>query len=109
MKLKFKHQVYQANSVQAVVDCFKGQLPDDAARRYKIDPGSLAKGHSGSTTHVDAGFKNAEIQLTPVQLLSNIQAVQARQNLPQSNKVEASKACAINLDVEMETGTGKTY
>nr|WP_321269288.1 DEAD/DEAH box helicase family protein [uncultured Tolumonas sp.] len=109
MKLKFKHQVYQANSVQAVVDCFKGQLPDDAARRYKIDPGSLAKGHSGSTTHVDAGFKNAEIQLTPVQLLSNIQAVQTRQNLPQSNKVEASKACAINLDVEMETGTGKTY
>lgn len=109
MKLKFKHQLYQANSVQAVVDCFKGQLPDDAARRYKIDPGSLAKGHSGSTTHVDAGFKNAEIQLTPVQLLSNIQAVQARQNLPQSTKVEASKACAINLDVEMETGTGKTY
>ena len=109
MKLKFKHQVYQANSVQAVVDCFKGQLPDDAARRYKIDPGSLAKGHSGSTTHVDAGFKNSEIQLTPVQLLSNIQAVQARQNLPQSTKVEASKACAINLDVEMETGTGKTY
>ncbi len=109
MKLKFKHQVYQANSVQAVVDCFKGQLPDDAARRYKIDPGSLAKGHSGSTTHVDAGFKNAEIQLTSVQLLSNIQAVQVRQNLPQSNKVEASKACAINLDVEMETGTGKTY
>lgn len=31
MKLKFKHQAYQAEAVQAVVDCFKGQLPNDAA------------------------------------------------------------------------------
>jgi len=64
MKLKFKHQAYQAEAVQAVVDCFKGQLPNDAARHYKIDPGAVAAGRSGSTTYVEAGFKNAEIQLS---------------------------------------------
>ncbi len=63
MKLKFKHQVYQANSVQAVVDCFKGQLPDDAARRYKIDPGSLAKGHSGKS-HRDGEGKVTHLQVS---------------------------------------------
>lgn len=43
MKLKFKHQAYQADSVQAVIDCFKGQLPDEAARRYRIDLVHLLK------------------------------------------------------------------
>ncbi len=121
MKLKFKHQAYQAEAVQAVVDCFKGQLPNDAARHYKIDPGAVAAGRSGSTTYVEAGFKNAEIQLSEPQLLANIQAVQARQNLPQSCSLNDYRdrdgkkltkyhpGAKLNLDIEMETGTGKTY
>lgn len=118
MKLKFKHQAYQAEAVQAVVDCFKGQLPNDAARHYKIDPGAVAAGRSGSTTYVEAGFKNAEIQLSEPQLLANIQAVQARQNLPQSCSLNDYRdrdgkkltkyhpGAKLNLDIEMETGTG---
>ncbi|MBT3968111.1 MAG: DEAD/DEAH box helicase family protein, partial [Gammaproteobacteria bacterium] len=39
----------------------------------------------------------------------NIQAVQRQQNLPQSTELVKSKVSSINLDVEMETGTGKTY
>ena len=109
MKLKFKHQAYQADSVQAIVDCFKGQLPDEGASRYKIDPGKAAIEHSGSITYVEAGFKNADIQLNESQLLGNIQAVQARQNLPQSSQLVSTKVSALNLDIEMETGTGKTY
>lgn len=121
MKLKFKHQAYQAEAVQAVVDCFKGQLPNDAARHYKIDPGAVATGHSGSTTYEEAGFKNAEIQLSEAQLLANIQAVQTRQNLPQSSALNDYRdrdgkkltkyhpGAKLNLDIEMETGTGKTY
>ena len=121
MKLKFKHQAYQAEAVQAVVDCFKGQLPNDAARHYKIDPGAVATGHSGSTTYEEAGFKNAEIQLPEAQLLANIQAVQTRQNLPQSSALNDYRdrdgkkltkyhpGAKLNLDIEMETGTGKTY
>ncbi len=48
-------------------------------------------------------------KLTEVQLMENIHAVQRTQNLPLSDKLVASAGCKINLDVEMETGTGKTY
>lgn len=121
MKLKFKHQDYQADAVQAVADCFKGQLPDEAERRYRIDPGSFAHGRSGSTTYVEAGFKNADIQLNESQLRTNIQAVQTRQNLSLSTDLHAYRdvngkkmakyhpGARLNLDIEMETGTGKTY
>src|SRR5690554_4275628 len=59
----------------------------------------------------DSGLRNAEIALTPVQLLGSIQSVQRGRNLPLSPKLVDSKAApgAPNLDVEMETGTGKTY
>ena len=42
-------------------------------------------------------------------MLGNIKDVQRRQNLPISDKLVASAGCRINLDIEMETGTGKTY
>lgn len=59
----------------------------------------------------DTGFKNEELLLSADQLLSNIQAVQRRQNLPVSTELAGDRktGCAINLDIEMETGTGKTY
>ena len=111
MKLKFKHQAHQALAVNAVVDCFKGQQPPTAkARTYKIDPGKLNT--SGQQIRIEDGdgFKNADIQ-PHVNLLHNIQAVQRRQNLPQSSALSHDKktGCAINLDIEMDTGTGKTY
>jgi type III restriction enzyme len=55
------------------------------------------------------GFKNADLALTPGQVLENIHAVQRRQNLPLSAALVKTKVCDFNLDVEMETGTGKTY
>ena len=84
----------------------------------------------------ESGFRNADIKLDESELLRNIQQVQSRQNLPvssslteftqQSNKkqndkkktIEPVKAAylknaraiaPVHLDVEMETGTGKTY
>ena len=45
----------------------------------------------------------------PAQLLHNIRTVQRRQDLPESDALVSNKVCAINLDIEMETGTGKTY
>jgi type III restriction enzyme len=102
MKLKFKHQAYQTNAVESVIDCFEGQ-PISSGIRYRIDPGKdqLNLEHSG--------FRNADIQLDQEQLLENIRKVQQRQNLPLSTTLISSVACGINLDVEMETGTGKTY
>ena len=103
MKLKFKVQPYQTNAVEAVVDCFAGQPKVDGLR-YRIDPGRAKQ-----TQAFDEGFKNEDMRLTEPQVLANIREVQKRQNLPQSDKLIESAKCRFNLDVEMETGTGKTY
>ena len=42
-------------------------------------------------------------------LLANIRTVQMAQHLPPSGELVRSRAAPVNLDVEMETGTGKTY
>ncbi|CDZ51195.1 type III restriction-modification system endonuclease [Neorhizobium galegae] len=124
MKLKFKVQPYQTNAVDAVVDCFAGQLKNDSLS-YRIDPGRKAQ-----TSAFEEGFKNADFAISEPQILENIQKVQRRQNLPLSRsmteftnfnnrgervavaaayKKDALAATRVHLDVEMETGTGKTY
>ena len=109
MKLKFKVQPYQTSAVESVVDCFAGQV-NTSGIAYRIDPGRVVKGNTiGSTVVTDTGFKNADIQLTDTQLIENIHAVQRRQNLTLSDTLVTSAGCKVNLDIEMETGTGKTY
>jgi type III restriction enzyme len=103
MKLKFKVQPYQTNAVESVVDCFAGQ-PNIGGITYRMDPGRKAQ-----TSAFDEGFKNADIALTDLQVLANIKEVQRRQNLPMSEALVPSAGCKFNLDIEMETGTGKTY
>lgn len=108
MKLKFKTQAYQTAAVQAVVDCFKGQPPATAeVISYRIDPGKARKGTED--LFQEGGFKNADLKLTDIALLENITQVQQQQNLPQSLELVKSKVSRVNLDIEMETGTGKTY
>ncbi|GAB1354163.1 DEAD/DEAH box helicase family protein [Erysipelotrichia bacterium] len=140
MKLKFKVQPYQTNAVDAVIDCFIGQMKVSTSEiKYKIDPGKeklqgIVNRNLPTFTNEDdleqPGFRNADIQPSDEQLLKNIQAVQHRQNLPLSNslceyqafsrsnqmvaasgqyKKLALNACKLHLDIEMETGTGKTY
>ena len=108
MKLKFKTQAYQTAAVQTVVDCFKGQPPASSeAISYRIDPGKAKKGIDDLFT--EAGFKNADLVLSDTVLLGNIHQVQRSQNLPISDALVKTKVARVNLDIEMETGTGKTY
>lgn len=120
MKLKFKTQAYQTAAVQAVVDCFKGQAPTHGGIRYRLDPGaqqappaspqaSLALDPSEAVADKEAAFRNGDITLSELNLLENIQQVQRQQNLPVSTELVKTKVSKVNLDIEMETGTGKTY
>ena len=104
MKLQFKVQQYQTEAVGAVVDVFAGQPYADRVK-YRIDPGRAV----APTLLDDAGLRNSEILLTSRQLLDNVHAVQRPRGLPLSGELVKSSAAPINLDVEMETGTGKTY
>ena len=103
MRLKFKVQPYQTSAVDAVAECFAGQ-PMVSGVAYRIDPG-----WKGQSSFFEEGTKNAEIRLTDAQVLANLREVQRRQNLPTSPVLVSSSGCKLNLDVEMETGTGKTY
>ena len=110
MKLRFKKQEYQTAAVNAVVNCFAGQ-EFDAGLSYRIDPGKIPAGQKMTFKSIQElqGLKNAEISLSHESLLKNIQEVQRHQNLPVSDSLVKSKVCDVNLDIEMETGTGKTY
>ncbi len=107
MKLKFKTQAYQTAAVQAVVGCFAGQPSATAeAMNYRIDPGAAPRGTEDLFAD---GFKNADVKLSDRSLLENLQKVQRHQNLPISDALVKTRVSPLNLDVEMETGTGKTY
>ena len=54
------------------------------------------------------GFANAPVALSETQLLHNIREVQNDNNIKGSSSL-AKHLGACSLDVEMETGTGKTY
>jgi type III restriction enzyme len=114
MKLQFKVQQYQTEAVNAVVDVFAGQPRTDGTS-YRIDPGTTKSTVDPTlfepTATSDLGLRNSEIALSAAQLLKNTHRLQRTRNLPLSSKMVDSKAApgAPNLDVEMETGTGKTY
>ena len=129
MKLQFKHKDYQAAAVDAVVDCFAGQ-PKVEGVGYRLDPGKQsARQTQAEMDYGTEAFRNAPIMLDDRQLLANVQKVQRSQNLPQSTSLtefthnDGKKrakakpaytkamlaATPLHLDVEMETGTGKTY
>lgn len=109
MKLIFKQQAFQTEAVKSVIDCLSGQ-PRSRGFKYAVDPGRVAPGTTVALPGLEIdGFANDRVALSHAQLLANIQQVQARQNLPISPELKRSPVCDLNLDVEMETGTGKTY
>jgi len=111
MKLQFKKQAYQTHAVESVADCFAGQ-PKSSGIQYRVDPGRAPKDDRQirmEQMEEVSGFKNADLAIPSQQLLENIQSVQRRQNLPLSQTLASTNVCPINLDIEMETGTGKTY
>lgn len=110
MKIQFKHKPYQAEAVEAVVECFAGQ-PKMEGIAYRLDPGKLydTPARQDEMDFGSEAFRNAKIELSEAQILENIQKIQRRRNLPQSTALVTTKSAKFNLDIDMETGTGKTY
>lgn len=104
MEFKFKIQDYQTEAVQAVVDVFKGQ-PYNNGLSYQRDMG---KGFVSLFDEDSIGYGNNPVALDSADLFSNITAIQRNSNIPQSESL-SKELGACSLDIEMETGTGKTY
>ena len=115
MKLKFKIQQYQTDAVESTVGVFSGQ-PNLGLLEYKVDKGKVYVEVNGKRVEQkgvfddenDTGYKNGAIVLTEQDLLDNIHHIQTDNNIHLSSEV-AKKLGACQLDIEMETGTGKTY
>ena len=107
MKFKFKIQQYQTDAVEATVNVFAGQ-PSKTSSQYRRDLGKTKGRIVFDEEYV--GYKNADVELQGPQLLANIQQQQAIYNIPKSTKLSQPDGLgACSLDIEMETGTGKTY
>lgn len=122
MKFSFKIQQYQTDAVEAVARVFQGQ-PYHAGVSYLRDMGKrqeqpqqmslVSDGDDATQSELqdsinDSGFKNEALQLTDADLVQNIRAWQAENNIHQSDQLVAPLG-RCSLDIEMETGTGKTY
>ena len=115
MKLQFKIQQYQTDAVESTVDIFNGQ-PNQGLLDYKMDQGKVYVIDNGKrieqtdfvVNENDTGYKNGEIVLSEDELLKNIHQIQTQNNIHLSNEV-IKRLGACQLDIEMETGTGKTY
>ena len=118
MKFQFKVQQYQTDAVDAVVKVFAGQgyhngihyvrdmgvMPKTARNTFQDESEQLDVGEIED----DTGFKNEEIHLSDDQLLQNIHKLQSENNIKLSPEL-VKELGRCSLDVEMETGTGKTY
>ncbi|MCL2071090.1 MAG: DEAD/DEAH box helicase family protein [Oscillospiraceae bacterium] len=94
MKLKFKHQQFQADAVAAVTDLFKGQ-----PRRQ--DTFTITN-ESQLSLDDGLGFRNS-LTIPDERIVANMQEVQRRHSLP------VTEDDSRHFNIEMETGTGKTY
>ncbi len=118
MRFNFKIQQYQSDAVDAVVQVFNGQgfydrisyIRDLGKKKADSQMSFALVDEFGESVDSDSdtGFKNEQIELSDDQLLHNIQKLQSENNIKLSpSLVKDLGRCS--LDIEMETGTGKTY
>lgn len=104
---RYKHQQFQTDACNAICNVFIGQ-PNVGSEIYKMDPGN-----SGAQTLLiesNDAYKNHRIEISESQLKDNIRKEQIKNGIKPIDEIagyEPKKE--LNLSVEMETGTGKTY
>ena len=122
MKFRFKIQQYQTDAVDSVVRVFDGQhysdgvsyIRDLGEQKPVMPPqnGQLSMFPDPQLTFDDVlddtGYKNENLRLNADELLQNIRTIQSENNIRLSDHLVRELGCC-SLDVEMETGTGKTY
>ena len=102
MKLQYKHQAFQRDAAQAVVEVFSGQPLQDAFS-YSMDVGR------GKLALETMGFRNQSLLLNDDALTANIRHIQRQQDLALVETAQRDANGTLALSIEMETGTGKTY
>ena len=102
MKLQFKHQQFQEEAAQCVVKAFAGQPNNSNNAEYIMDMGSRAD----EVSLKQVGFGNTPLAIQRNDIAANIRPLQTDQNIRSTGELEGE---GVQLTIEMETGTGKTY
>lgn len=101
MKLQFDSKLeYQNQAISSVVDLFKGQSPMQSL--FSVGYYGQIAGQIGMVG-TDNGIGN-RLELDNVEILENLKDIQLRNGLQQNKTLKS-----LDFDIEMETGTGKTY
>ena len=75
MKIKYKHQRFQAEAAKCVTDVFLGQPKSDGLSNFLVDQGSNPDAFGVE------GFGNAPLLLNRDKLCNNVRTVQMAQGL----------------------------
>ncbi len=103
MKIKYKHQRFQAEAARSIANAFTGQPKGDGLSDHTVDQGK-DKG-----LFKVAGFGNKNISLAREAICENVRAVQTEQGLKSVDNLQEIQGVGMAFTIEMETGTGKTY
>ena len=99
MKLQFDASLeYQQVAIQSIVGLFDGQ--QRRVSEFTVAPDLVLSRIDEMKTGIGNG-----LELSDADILENLRKVQLRNGLKQSKSIEPG----LDFDIEMETGTGKTY
>ena len=105
MKFKFKIQQYQTDAVECIARVFDGEPCIDKTL-YRRDIGKVNS--PMLRLENEEGYSNHELVQSEGNLLENIRQLQLENDIKKSEKLNKNLGL-VNLDIEMETGTGKTH
>ena len=109
MKFRFTIQPFQTEAVDSVASVFAGQQKNERfTYRRDVEVERTLENWRQSEEELATGFRNAKVELEPVEILRNLHRIQDRNNIKRADSL-TSDLGVCSLDVEMETGTGKTY
>ena len=103
MKFKFKILNHQQKALDSISKIFSGQPYGD---------NTISNINNLTLFDNDNYYKNNELQINEEKILENIKTIQDENNLQRDSELIKTKSDSkkiLTFDIEMETGTGKTY
>ena len=105
MKFKFEELDYQTKAINSVVDLFNGQETSQSTFTVENNMHQLGIAENLTPDGYSVGIGN-RLDITEDELFKNMQAVQLKNGLAKTLEKTTKYP---EFDINMETGTGKTY
>lgn len=110
MKIQFKNQKFQEDAAKSVVEVFNGQHYKNGLQfllDINLDKKQVSQEEVAEKIDPYKAFRNYELEyyMDDKIILENIKRVQRENDIKESDKLIGK----YNLNIEMETGVGKTY